>query len=102
MPVSSLFQLCKTSLSSGTGLPPTTLTAKDLEGRDKAEAKECMEKTERCGGRRGRDKVKYTHKGRVGGGPAWILWMLWHPVFVEICVPFLGLSGVLHNQAMIC
>lgn len=99
MPVSSLFQIYKTSLSSGTGLPPTE---KHLEGRDKAEAKECTEKIERYGGRRGRDKVKYTHKGRVGGGPAWILWMLWHPVFVEICVPFLGLSGVLHNHAIIC
>ena len=50
MPVSSQFQIYKTSLSSGTDLPPTTLTEKDLEGRNKAEAKEGTGKIERCGG----------------------------------------------------
>lgn len=50
MPVSSQFQIYKTSLSSGTDLPPTILTEKDLEGRDKAEARECTGKIERCGG----------------------------------------------------
>ena len=44
--------------------------------------------------------MKYALGGRVG--PAWILWMLRGPVIVEICAPFLGLSGVLQHQAMIC